>query len=302
MRRLLFAWFVAGSLAFAQTYTEGQLIEYQDYGKWEPGVFLYYTPSGQPVIRRKPSEYYPQGDTSAWDLPRLRPRAAAPPASQAAQPQPQPPVQQPPARPPQAQPQNRPPGPAGAPLSKAEVLGYLQTHLGNNPYGGNRQQVQQELAALIKTRGLNFTFQPNDEFSQQLDKVYAPDSTVRSPLWANAGPPPRQDEYMGQWKLQVNVVEHHSQDDRYRYTYDGGSNSGSLSINADGSYNWNGQRGTWRPAREDEKRDEGGAAIVLQRAKGGEDWIVYRNRQVAGNWIKVVNQNAPAGLQEHGYR
>lgn len=107
---------------------------------------------------------------------------------------------------------------------------------------------------------------------------------------------------MRRWNLQVNPVEHHSQDDRYRYTYDGGTNSGLLNISADGRYRWNGQQGSWRPARDEEKRDEGGAAIVLQRGKGGGDWIVYRNRQVGGNWITVVNLNAPAGLQEHGYR
>ena len=290
----LICFFCALAPALAQSFSENQPIEYLDYGKWEPGVYLYLTPSGkQAIIRRKPSEYFPQGDTAAWELEKIRPKAT--PAANNPRPQNQ-------EAPTQAIQNSGPVTAAGGPLSKAEILGYLEKNLGNNPFGPNRQQVQKDLAALIKARGLNFVFQNNDDFSAQLDKKFSPESTVRSPLWANSGPPPKEQEYMGTFKLQVNVNQHHSTDGVYRYTMDGGANSGSLTVNPDGSYLWNGVRGRWRSAREDEKRDEGGAAIVLVSAKGGEDWIVYRNRQVPDNWIKVVNLREPNGLQEHGHK
>ena len=67
--------------AFAQ-FTAGQLIEYKDGSSWAPGVVVTMTPgNSQVVIRRAPSQFFPEGYQSAYSLSDVRPRQPAQPAA-----------------------------------------------------------------------------------------------------------------------------------------------------------------------------------------------------------------------------
>lgn len=59
--------------AFAQTFKSGEAIEYKDGSsyppKWERGVFVKMLPGGtQALIRKKPSQFFPEGSESAFAL------------------------------------------------------------------------------------------------------------------------------------------------------------------------------------------------------------------------------------------
>ena len=102
--------FAAAAKGQAGNYQPGDKIEYLDYGVWEKGVFVGATPGDkQPIIRKKPSEFYPEGSQTAFDWERIRPLGAAPavttvPAQPAADvaPLPPPPTPKKPRRPAQA--------------------------------------------------------------------------------------------------------------------------------------------------------------------------------------------------------
>ncbi len=76
---ILFSLMLASITAFAQAdkYKAGDKIEYLESPAkdlWEPGVFMYATPDGkQPVIRKKPNEFYKDGAQTAYDWERIRP-------------------------------------------------------------------------------------------------------------------------------------------------------------------------------------------------------------------------------------
>lgn len=77
--------FVVCSVAMAQTFKPGDIVEYPVRGtyppKWEPGKVVSEVPGGrQVIVLRKPTPYSPpQGDTAAYSHDELRrPQAAAP--------------------------------------------------------------------------------------------------------------------------------------------------------------------------------------------------------------------------------
>ena len=69
------------AIAQAGNYKPGDKIDYLDYGKWETGgTYVGATPgNSQPIIRKKPNEFYPEGSQTAWDWEKIRPTAAAKP-------------------------------------------------------------------------------------------------------------------------------------------------------------------------------------------------------------------------------
>ncbi|MBP9663841.1 MAG: hypothetical protein KBD94_04420 [Pyrinomonadaceae bacterium] len=284
----------------------GDRIDYLDYGKWETGgTFVGETPGGkQPIIRKRPNEYDAQGSQTAWDWERIRPAAGAKPPAQ-------PPAPQPPRNPPRQQdppppPANDPPEQGGdedggerngcaAVLTQDDVAGFLRRKLGTQkPFEWQKKErVENELAGMIRDCGLGFRFVNNDAFSAKLDQDFYPNTTTRSPLMANFGPPTPKGWYNGTWLLTTQSED---------YWLIVAAKAGFLTINANGTYIWkNGPtdpparyvKGNWREATVDEMRVayQGGAGIVLLNAVGGDDWIVRHNRDsrvtASGKWIAI---------------
>ncbi len=67
--------------ALAQ-YQKGQVVDYKEgeYSPWQTGTVEEMTPSGkQVIVRSKPREFYPNGDTRAIDLDKIRPSTGGAP-------------------------------------------------------------------------------------------------------------------------------------------------------------------------------------------------------------------------------
>jgi hypothetical protein len=271
---------IANVQAFAQKtdYKPGEQIEYFDHytNTWEIGVFVEKSYDGsQPVIRTKPSQYFPQGEQKALaDWSQIRPLQAQPQNNQADE--------------------NRNPAKDEKPveqtpikttgeglMSQADVLNFLKTNLGANPFANpKRDEIKAQLAEEIKRRGLNFHFQTVSDFFNQLAAYGAITQDVIAPLKDNYGAPTKQNWLMGAWNLD-NVVN--------TEVIMGAKGTGKLTINPGGTYVWydavynKTYRGRWRKATKEEMQTQGGDGLVLLKAKGDWDWIVTQNR----TWTKA---------------
>lgn len=318
-----FVFLSPSAMAQADKYKPGDKIEYLESpfkGIWEQGVYVDATPGGkQPIIRLKPNEFYKDGAQTAYDWERIRPfnPAAKPatdtPATTAAKggPAPQPqtmprPVATAPA------PTALPTGNAGGLMTQEEVLGFLKTRLGDQPFAHpQREQIKKELAETIKRRGLNFRYQTLSDFSNALGK-YGASSEITFPLQANYGPPTKQSWYIGKWglsKIGATVDRKGNDGYIYRQTEIGVKDVGSIAISADGKYTWHIDvpkgvaQGAWRKAKPEEMPYQGGDAIVLLKAKGGVDWIVHQDRvtELKGDWVNIAQLDYRQ-IREGGFR
>jgi hypothetical protein len=322
---LAVAWFGAplGVNAQPGTFQPGDKIEYREssYSEvWEPGVYVGATPNGkQPIIRKKPNEFYKDGAQTAyqWEwirLPTAKPVAKPPVEAPAKAATTAAPAVVPHAPEPTATPAAlaHPIAAAGPPLSKEAILGFLQKNLGAQPFAHPRfQEIKRELADMIKRRGVNFRYENLSDFSNQLGKFGA-SSEIIFPLQSNFGPPTRQDWLMSKWGLsKIGATVDYKGNDGYIYrqTEIGVKDVGGLTITADGKYVWNIDvprgvaRGDWRKATPEEMRYQGGDAIVLLKAKGGVDWIVHQDRvtQLKGDWINIAQLDSRQ-VREGGFR
>lgn len=304
--------------AQADKFQAGQKIEYrvskfQDI--WEEGVYVGATPEGrQPIIRKKPTEFFPEGAQTAFDWEGIRPLGARPAAVKPAGA----PVLTSATVPAPSTPSTPAPADAGflpagnGLLTQADVLQFLRSRLGEEPFAHPRRaEIKEELAVLIKRRGVNFRYENLSDFSNQLGKFGA-SSEIIFPLQANFGPPTRQEWLMGRWNLSKigATVDYKGRDGyRYRQTEIGVGNVGALTLHGDGSYAWKVEgaqgmvRGEWRKAAADELPYQGGDAVVLLKAKGGVDWIVHQDRvtPLKGDWITVTQLGARQ-IREGGFR
>jgi len=335
---ILFSLMLASITAFAQTdrYKPGDKIEYLESPAkelWEPGVFMYATPDGkQPIIRKKPNEFYKDGAQTAYDWERIRPLnpgAKPQPTVRAAIPE-RPMITRPPAALPtlpggvSGPPQRSIPGtnqtvreipgrPLHLPLmSKEQVLDFLQTRLGDQPFAHpQREQIKKELAEMIKQRGVDFRYETLSDFSNQLGKFGAT-SDIIFPLQANYGPPTKEPWLIGKWSLsKIGATVDYKGNDGYIYrqTEIGVKDVGSVIITADGKYTWNIDvprgvaQGTWRKSTPAEMPYQGGDAIVLLKAKGGVDWIVHQDRvtELKGDWVNITQLDSRQ-IREGGFR
>lgn len=320
---LLFAACVA--YAQADRYKPGDKIEYQESSfpeLWEEGVYVGSTPEGkQPIIRKKPNQFYKDGAQTAYSWERIRPLTAKPagkapadaPAKTASIPPPAPvppPAYKPAA--PATVPAAVPAAMAGGLISKEEVLNFLRTRLGDQPFAHpQREQIKKELAEMIKRRGVNFRYQNLSDFSNQLGK-YGATSDIIFPLQANYGPPTKEPWLIGKWSLsKIGATVDYKGNDGYIYrqTEIGVKDVGSVIITADGKYTWNIDvpkgvaQGTWRKSTPAEMPYQGGDAIVLLKAKGGVDWIVHQDRvtELKGDWVNIT-QLEYRQIREGGFR
>jgi hypothetical protein len=310
------------ALAQADKYKPGDKIEYLESpakGLWEPGVYVDATPGGrQPIIRMKPNEFYKEGAQTAYDWERIRPLGTKPMNKTPADAPPKTATALPPV--PVGPPTVTKPTPAPTPvtitgkglLGKEEILNFLQTRLGDQPFAHpQRAQILKELAEIIKQRGLNFRYENLSDFSNALGK-YGASSEITFPLRDNFGPPTKQPWLMGTWSLSKigATVDRNGNDGYiYRQTEIGVKDVGSIIINTDGSYVWNIDvprgvaKGTWRKAKPEDMPYQGGDAIVLQKAKGGVDWIVHQDRvtELKGDWVNIAQLDSRQ-IREGGFR
>lgn len=323
--------------ALAQ-YQKGQVVDYKEgeYSPWQTGTVEYMTPSGkQVIVRSKPREFYPNGDTRAIDLDKIRPSTGAgnadanaaaqtpantvnqtaPPVTPAAQPANLPvtpatlPVNQPV---PNAGNHPQAANAAGPAMSVADVINLFAQKIGDPKRLSwpENDRVYEEVAKVIRSRGVNFDFKANP--SQDLTNAinqYQVNNHVTGALRQNWGPPADLNYYFGGWDMAK--VGGETRVRQYVPGYDlvtseHGALAGDLKIYKDGKYNWNGISGTWRQATPEElaMSDKGGAGLVLQNAKQGahgKDWIVFKHSMTAGDNIEVADLNY-RGVREYAGR
>lgn len=151
-----------GTDAQKTDYKPGEKIEYKPNpykDEWEEGgTFVEKTYDGsQPVIRFKPDQYFPQGEQKALaDWNQIRPLQAKPQNSRADENQAENPGKE-----------NITTTGEGL-MSQADILNFLKTNLGANPFANPRSEaIKDELAGEIKRRGLDFHFQTVSDFFNQ---------------------------------------------------------------------------------------------------------------------------------------
>ena len=182
-------------------------------------------------------------------------------------------------------------------MTQADVLGFLQTNLGDQPFQNPRRDaIKKELAEMVKARGLDFLFTSFDSaFYNKLTKFGAT-SDLTSPLSDNHGAPPKRGWLMDTWNLsKIGAAVDYVRNNRvYRQGEIGVANIGTLTLNANGTYAWTSvtgpsTSGNWRDATLEEMRWVGGEGIVLIKAKSGYAWIVTKDRRTTlpGEWISI---------------
>lgn len=302
------ALFACVSLQAEASYQPGDKIEYIAWGKWEPGVIESLLPGGkQYLVRRKPSEFFPQGDTAAYAPEQLRrPVAAAPtPAPAVLSPEPvhakpAPAVRQTAA----AKKTSRPAAVAaqgGGLLSKEEVIAYARQVMGDDPWGNpQREAALNQIRDHIKARGTSFA--ADSDFENRMNQQGTLSSHIKWAVDLHRGPAPKVSDYVGKWELTAANRGSHSYSTSgsttTRTTTDSQARSGVLEIEADGTYVWKQGRndplaqwlrGMWREAKPEEMNPwEAGPAIWLEKAKQGYDCMVRMGRDPAWpGWMEV---------------
>ncbi len=287
----------------AQDYKPGQKVEYkaQSYPeKWDVGTVEHMAPGGkQVIIREKPTEFFPQGNTRAYSLDEVRPLGQARGSG------PDPRVQD--AKRDRPDDRTAARGQGIGLMTSQEILAFLQDRLGDNPFqaaSSKRESTFKELGQTIMQRGVNFRYETLSQFSNDLGKFGAP-STVIFPIQANYGAPTNHGWYIGTWNTSVTSVGR-------RVII--GAKAGFLTINANGTYSWklyatdppaSYVKGSWRKATAEEMAVsyQGGDGLVLLNGKEGYDWLVRQDREttLAGDWIWIANLKARA-QRESGKR
>ncbi len=302
----LFALIVVCSTARAQAFKPGDVIEYKAYGKWEQGVIESELPGGrQFLVRRKPSEFYPKGETIAYSPDELRrPSAPTPPTPVAPTPPPAPPA--PTGKVESARPAPKlpaaPPVTAHGLLSKEQVIAYAREAMGGDPWGNpQRDAVLNRIRDHIKARGTSFS--ADADFTARMNQQGTLSSHIGWAVDLHWGPAPKVSDYVGQWALTAANRGSHSKstggDGTVKITTtDSQAKSGVLEIKADRTYVWKlgpndppdkWLRGAWSETRpEDMNPWEAGPALWLEKAKQGHRYMVRMGRDPAWpGWIDV---------------
>lgn len=334
------------SLPALAQYTKGQQVDYKEglYSDWQPGTVEYMTPSGnQVIVRSRPREFYPNGDTRAVDLDKIRPatgatgnQAAAQGAPAAANPTPATTVVPTPAANPGPAATNMPAlpqaipampqthqqpaaahagaaqGPKGPVMSAQDVVNLFAQKIGDPKRLSwpENDRVYEEVASVIRSRGVDFDFKTQTpQFLQDAIAKYQVNNHVTGALRQNWGPPAELGYFWGGWDMSKIGGETRVRQFVPGYdlvTMEHGALAGDLKIYSNNKYDWNGIKGTWKPATPEQlaMSDKGGAGIVLLNAKEGahgRDWIVFKHSMTAGDNIEVADLNY-RGVREFGGR
>lgn len=295
-------------LAQTKDYKPGQKIEYRSSGypeTWEEAAFIKATPDGsQPIIRQLPNEFSKDGFQRAASWADIRPLRAVKKVIANDEPK---------AKQTEIDPQTSDTEKdfGTGLMTQSEVLTFLETKLSDKPFQNpRREQIKNELAEMVKARGLAFRFSSSDTvFYSKLGK-YGATSDIVFPLRDNYGPPTKQSSLMGAWNLGKTgaAVDYVRNNRVYRQGEIGVANVGTLTMNVDGTYLWKSVTaqstgGQWRKATKGEMKSQGGDGIVLLKAKSGYDWIVTKNRatELKGEWI-YISELGTRQINEYGSR
>ncbi len=288
------------------------------------GTVEYVTPSGkQVIVREAPNQYYPQGNTRAYNLDELKaggaPAAAQPaltpqlPAIPQAQPAvadvphfPVPAVQpaanQAAANKVQAPNNARPamaPGPAGPVMTADDVINLFAAKIGDPKQLSwpQNEQIYGEVAKIIRDRGVDFRFDSAPQKVIDAVNHYQVFSNVTHAIRQNFGPPATKEYFKGAWDMSQIGGETRVRQFQPNYdlvTSEHGAKAGDLVIDGNGHYTWNGISGRYIDATPEEmaQSDKGGAGIVLLDAKMGQrskNWIVFKHSMTNGDNIEVAD-------------
>ncbi len=318
------------SLPASCQYTKGQQVDYKEgeYSQWQTGTVEYMTPSGkQVIVRSKPREFYPNGDTRAIDLDKIRPATGAvdaapnnqsqvataaaganqqiPQATPQAAPQAIPqgvPQQIPTTTNPasQAAPQvqqgaanNQAPGPMGPVMTAQDVVNLFAQKIGDPKRLSwpENDRIYEEVASIIRNRGVNFDFKTQTpQFLTDAINKYQVTSRVTGALRQNWGPPANLNYYVGGWDMSKVGGETRVRQFVPGYdlvTSEHGALAGDLKIYANNRYEWNGISGSWRTAKPDE---------LAMSDKGGAGIVLENAKEGARgkDWI-VFKHSMTAG-------
>jgi hypothetical protein len=276
--------------------------------KWTEGEFLGETPDGrQPIIRQRFGDVGTQtaydwkdikaatDDTSPGaDLPRRNP----------ANPLVIPPLPLKPVI-------SGATAPGGEPLAEDEIKRFILDRVGDRPFDdpAKLRQTILELDALVKKRGTKFLYNTGlNEFGAWLS---AHGFSAIGPINHNFGPPNDQNWLFGSWVtsktgLPVQWVEG---DRLITWLEIGAANTGVVTIYSNGTYRWQTDSaqgiivGKWRAATVEEMGDQGGAGVVLEKAKNGVEWVAYKYRasNPAEEWLGLAEVNRRS-IREGGIR
>jgi hypothetical protein len=302
--------FIADIQAIAQKkdYKPGEKIEYlaETYPKevWKVGVFVRASSDGrQPVIRQEPNEFNKEGFETGWFWEKIRPLGTKKTTVNNER-------KTEDTKNNQNTTETTKDFGTGL-MTQADVLGFLQTKLGDNQSQNlRRDEIKKELVEMIKARGLDFRLETNSDFYSKLNKYVAMTSDMVFPIHYNFGNPTKEIWLTGSWQLSKTgaAVDYEKNNRIHRQGEIAVGGIGALTIKADGTYVWNAgakdsTSGKWRKATGEEMKEQGGDGIVLLKAKSGEDWIVMQDRwtTLKGDWINVSQLNWRQ-IKERGWR
>jgi len=277
---------------------------------WAEGTFLTSTPGGvQPIIREEPNEFSKTGFERASQWSKIRPSGAGAAAVAA----PLPTLDQPPVQANQylaKEPPMRAPMTGEGLLTEDDILDFLEANLGADPWGHPRRgEVIEELAGLVKQRGVNFHYEVPSDFNTKTSKFGITDAYFE--IRSNYGPPTTQSWLMGSWSLNRTgrTLDYRVGDEIWRQGEIAVDGLGKLTLDPGGSYTWAARqpnatvRGRWRQATAAEMGYQGGDGVVLIEAKDGWDWRIRQDRETLnpGNWISI-QELITSGVGETGFR
>ncbi|HEY1066126.1 MAG TPA: hypothetical protein VGE52_08450 [Pirellulales bacterium] len=301
---------VTGPVAWAgdAEFQPGDVIEYK-VGvsvpvKWERGVIIKPLDGGkQYLIHEKPSQFFPEGPERAYspeELRRLGPDAPPPPRTPGRNPNP-------------PQPDDDASNVANADdaeglLSEEDVLAFCRKVFGGadretNEGNPMRTMFSDLVREHIKQHGTNFKASATGKFYEKLHAQGTGSVHIVQAINDNYGKHPELTDYVGTFLLRAsnrgsNSVKPDGAGVKKILIQDSQAESGRLTINADGTYEWELMRGDppakwlrgkWREAQPAEMMPtEGGPAIWLEEAKGGDEYMVRMDREVGyADWINV---------------
>lgn len=284
------------------------------------GTVEYVTPSGkQVIVREAPNQFYPQGNTRAYNLDELsvggKPQAQPVQENQNIPPVAHTAVQNFPTQPavpvfpavPAAQP-NRPQdtrrqpvaqGPAGPVMTAQDVVDLFAAKIGdpNQLSWPKNEQIYNEVAGIIRARGVDFRYDSAPQIITDAVAKYRVFSNVTGAIRQNLGPPAQKSYFTGVWDM--SQIGGETRERQFQPGYDlvtreHGAKAGDLVIDGKGGYTWNGIRGQYRSATPAEmaQSDKGGEGLVLLDAKMGQrskNWIVFKHSITNGENISVAD-------------
>jgi hypothetical protein len=182
-------------------------------------------------------------------------------------------------------------------LTKEELFGRLRSALPGGPGDPNAAAVLDAVIDEIKQRGVQYF----KVVPAELYRLVSPDpkQDLVSAIEHNYGAPCKPEWLLGTWNLlAVGGPVDYKPGEGYVYRQkESAAKSGSLTLNADGTYRWKpgpGEAvisGRWREATPAEMWLQGGAGAVLLDGETGQDWIARRaiNRSFKGDYLDVAS-------------